>query len=93
MNSILQVMMHNPILKAYFLSGKHNYKTCENDTQTCMACQMDILFEKFQQNEKLPITPHQALYAMVCLVNVVDEQAKHGRIRPARRTRIFHFPN
>jgi ubiquitin carboxyl-terminal hydrolase 22/27/51 len=64
MNSVLQAIVHNPLLKAYFLEGKHSNQLCTKETKTCMACQIDILFEKFVSNDKMPITPHNILYCM-----------------------------
>lgn len=42
MNVILQSLVHNPLLKAYFLSDRHNPKNCQK--QFCMCCEMDDLF-------------------------------------------------
>lgn len=44
MNVILQSMAHNPLLKAHFLSDRHNYKSCKR--KYCMCCEMDKLFEQ-----------------------------------------------
>lgn len=42
MNVILQSLVQNPLLKAYFLSDRHNPKNCQK--QYCMCCEMDDLF-------------------------------------------------
>ncbi|KII89707.1 hypothetical protein PLICRDRAFT_685039 [Plicaturopsis crispa FD-325 SS-3] len=42
LNAILQALVHNPLLRNYFLSDKHNYKLCKNTDCTC--CEMDKLF-------------------------------------------------
>lgn len=42
MNVILQSLVHNPLLKAYFLSDNHSPKNCK--TQNCMCCEMNDLF-------------------------------------------------
>jgi ubiquitin C-terminal hydrolase len=45
MNVILQSMIHNPPLRAYFLSDQHSAKECmAEDHNRCLACQMDQLF-------------------------------------------------
>ena len=44
MNTILQTFIHNPLLRAHFLSDKHNSKMCQNSS-TCLACEMDKLFQ------------------------------------------------
>lgn len=42
MNVILQSFIHNPLLKAYFLSDQHNPTQCT--TKYCLCCEMDRLF-------------------------------------------------
>lgn len=46
MNVILQCFIHNPPLRSYFLSDKHNARACPNDRATCLACQTDNLFSQ-----------------------------------------------
>ena len=54
LNVVLQCFVHNPLLRNYFLSDKHNCKQCKVDNCTC--CEMDKLFTevvlsfKFQNN-------------------------------------------
>lgn len=47
MNVILQSLVHNPLLKAYFLSDRHNPKNCQK--QFCMCCEMDDLFAQVKK--------------------------------------------
>ncbi|PVG04291.1 cysteine proteinase [Serendipita vermifera] len=42
MSVILQCFLHNPLLRNYFLSDKHNTQLCEQ--QNCMCCELDQLF-------------------------------------------------
>ena len=44
MNVILQSFIHNPLLKAYFLSDQHNPTRCNN--KFCLCCEMDNLFSQ-----------------------------------------------
>jgi ubiquitin carboxyl-terminal hydrolase 22/27/51 len=39
---ILQCFLHNPLLRNFFLSDKHNTKLCGK--QNCMCCELDQLF-------------------------------------------------
>ncbi|RUP47522.1 hypothetical protein BC936DRAFT_145648 [Jimgerdemannia flammicorona] len=55
MNVILQSLIHNPLLRAYFLSDRHNSNLCI--TKNCMCCEMDKLFAK-------PYGPTSFLQAM-----------------------------
>ena len=42
LNVILQSIIHNPLLRNYFLSDKHNSKLCKHKECTC--CEIDKLF-------------------------------------------------
>lgn len=42
LNVVLQSFVHNPLLRNYFLSDKHNEKLCKSTDCTC--CEMDRLF-------------------------------------------------
>ena len=42
LNVVLQCLAHNPLLRNYFLSDKHNCRQCKNDD--CTSCEMDKLF-------------------------------------------------
>ncbi|KAG1602373.1 hypothetical protein G6F47_002825 [Rhizopus delemar] len=55
MNVILQSLVHNPLLKAYFLSDNHSPKNCK--TQNCMCCEMNDLFTQLYSGDKQPYGP------------------------------------
>jgi ubiquitin carboxyl-terminal hydrolase 22/27/51 len=42
LNVVLQSFIHNPLLRNYFLSDKHNSKLCK--VKDCTCCEMDRLF-------------------------------------------------
>jgi hypothetical protein len=42
LNVILQTLVHNPLLRAHFLSDLHNSKSCK--AKPCICCEMDRLF-------------------------------------------------
>jgi len=50
MNVIIQSFIHNPLLRAYFLGDRHNYKLCNNSF--CLACELDKLFAQVNYQEK-----------------------------------------
>ncbi|KAI9028353.1 hypothetical protein CLU79DRAFT_563267 [Phycomyces nitens] len=62
MNVILQSLVHNPLLKAYFLSDRHNPKYCDN--KYCMCCEMNNLFKQIYSSEKGPYGPCSFLKSM-----------------------------
>ncbi|CAO3588838.1 unnamed protein product [Absidia cylindrospora] len=62
MNVILQSFIHNPLLKAYFLSDQHNPKKCS--TKYCLCCEMDRLFAEIYSPRKEPYGPCHFLQAM-----------------------------
>lgn len=55
LNVILQCFIHNPLLRNYFLSGKHNCATCKNTDCTC--CELDNLFSEIYSGEPGPYGP------------------------------------
>jgi ubiquitin carboxyl-terminal hydrolase 22/27/51 len=46
---ILQALLHNPTLNAYFLAGRHDTTNC---SQGCMACATADVFMEFNSGEK-----------------------------------------
>jgi ubiquitin carboxyl-terminal hydrolase 22/27/51 len=42
LNVVLQCLAHNPLLRNYFLSDKHNHRQCK--IENCTSCEMDKLF-------------------------------------------------
>ncbi|KAL1932778.1 hypothetical protein VTP01DRAFT_8456 [Rhizomucor pusillus] len=62
MNVILQSFIHNPLLKAYFLSDQHNQLRCQ--IKHCLCCEMCNLFTEFYSGRKEPYGPCSFLYTM-----------------------------
>lgn len=50
MNVIIQAFLHNPLLRNYFLSDRHNASLC-NGAKTCLACEMDKIFSEFYSSD------------------------------------------
>ncbi|KAF8771980.1 ubiquitin carboxyl-terminal hydrolase 22-like [Argiope bruennichi] len=60
MNCILQVLVHTPLLRDYFLSDKH---TCLlKDSSECIVCEMYIIFQEFYSGRSEPHVPHKLVY-------------------------------
>ncbi|KAI8136790.1 hypothetical protein BJV82DRAFT_675667 [Fennellomyces sp. T-0311] len=62
MNVILQSFVHNPLLKAYFLSDQHSPGRCNN--KFCLCCEMDNLFAQIYSGKKEPYAPCHFLQSM-----------------------------
>lgn len=45
MNVVLQSFIHNPLLRNFFLSDRHNSSLCTN-RENCLACELDLLFNE-----------------------------------------------
>jgi ubiquitin carboxyl-terminal hydrolase 22/27/51 len=45
---VMQCFLHNPLLKNYFLSDKHNNQLCGK--VSCMCCELDLLFTEVFSN-------------------------------------------
>ncbi|KAH9481878.1 Ubiquitin carboxyl-terminal hydrolase 22 [Psilocybe cubensis] len=55
MNVVLQCFIHNPLLRNYFLSDKHNCKQCK--VENCTCCEMDKLFTEIYSDDPVPYGP------------------------------------
>lgn len=64
LNVILQSFIHNPLLRNYFLSDRHNSALCAAG-RDCLACEMDKLYaEFFTRSAPGPHGPTSFLYAI-----------------------------
>jgi len=55
LNVVLQCFAHNPLLRNYFLSDKHNCKLCK--VKDCTCCEMDKLFAEIYSYDTTPFGP------------------------------------
>ncbi|KAF9483191.1 cysteine proteinase [Pholiota conissans] len=55
LNVVLQCFIHNPLLRNYFLSDKHNCKQCK--IENCTSCEMDKLFTEIYSDDTTPYGP------------------------------------
>ena len=65
LNVILQSFIHNPLLRNYFLSDRHNASLCAAG-RDCLACEMDKLYAEFftRSDTPGPHGPTSFLYAI-----------------------------
>ncbi len=56
MNVIIQAFLHNPLLRNYFLSDRHNPSLCTGGS-TCLACEMDKIFVEFYSSDPGAVAP------------------------------------
>jgi ubiquitin carboxyl-terminal hydrolase 22/27/51 len=57
MNCIIQVLIHTPVLRDYFLSDRHNCKL-----SSCMVCEISKIFQEFYNGKTSPISLHNLLF-------------------------------
>ncbi|GFQ66870.1 ubiquitin carboxyl-terminal hydrolase 22 [Trichonephila clavata] len=68
MNCIVQVLVHTPVLRDYFLSDKH---IClKANPNTCVACEMFKIFQEFFSGNPEPYVPSELVY-------LIWQRAKH----------------
>jgi ubiquitin carboxyl-terminal hydrolase 22/27/51 len=60
LNCVLQSFIHNPLLRNFFLSDKHNHVLC-NKGKDCTCCEMDKLFGEIFSGESTPYAPAELL--------------------------------
>ncbi|KAF9007408.1 cysteine proteinase [Cyathus striatus] len=56
LNVVLQCLVHNPLLRNYFLGDKHNSKQCKIE-ENCTCCEMDKLFSEIYSDDTSPYGP------------------------------------
>ncbi|KDQ15866.1 hypothetical protein BOTBODRAFT_65156 [Botryobasidium botryosum FD-172 SS1] len=61
LNVVLQMLIHNPLLRNFFMSDKHNSKLCK--TKNCISCEMDKLFTEVYAPTSAPYGPATFLHA------------------------------
>lgn len=57
MNCIIQVLIHTPVLRDYFLSDRHSCKL-----SSCMVCEISKIFQEFYSGKTSPISLHDLLF-------------------------------
>ncbi|THH11391.1 hypothetical protein EW146_g8064 [Bondarzewia mesenterica] len=102
LNVILQSIIHNPLLRNYFLSDKHNSKLCK--AKDCTCCEIDKLFTEARASLlDYDFSIHQVrFYAAdihpfndslrpdIALERDVARIVRDFRLRPTRRARILY---
>jgi len=61
LNVVLQALIHNPLLRNFFLSDKHNNSSKACKLTQCMNCEMDKLFAEVYSGNKAPYGPASLL--------------------------------
>ncbi|XP_063934211.1 ubiquitin carboxyl-terminal hydrolase 22-like isoform X2 [Zophobas morio] len=68
MSCILQSFIHNPLLRNFFLSGKHTEELCvlrsAKKKSVCLACELNFLFREFFSGSIHPYSPHKFLHSV-----------------------------
>lgn len=62
LNVVLQSFIHNPLLRNYFLSDRHNHRLCKHTD--CVCCEMDQLFTEIYSTSTAPFGPTSFLATM-----------------------------
>ncbi|CAE6487435.1 unnamed protein product [Rhizoctonia solani] len=75
LNVIVQTMVHNPLVRNYYMSDRHNHQLCE--TKDCMSCEMDQLFTKIYSSEPGPFVPTSLLHCLWVKSTELATYAQH----------------
>ncbi|KAF2835971.1 ubiquitin carboxyl-terminal hydrolase 2 [Patellaria atrata CBS 101060] len=51
MSVVLQSLIHNPFIKAFYLGEGHKSSTCEREKEGCTSCALDEIFTEFHSKE------------------------------------------
>jgi ubiquitin carboxyl-terminal hydrolase 22/27/51 len=73
MSVIIQTFLHNPILRAHYLSDRHNHRTCvisrasKEKIPSCLGCEMDKMFAEVRcYMPPISVQGPQPLFAQQC---------------------------
>lgn len=61
MNSVLQCVLLVPWVKSYFLAGMHLPCTADPEGRTCLACEVDTLYQELYSTAAMAHSPHSFL--------------------------------
>ncbi|KAI0033090.1 cysteine proteinase [Vararia minispora EC-137] len=75
LNVVLQSLVHNPLLRNYYLADKHNRLLCE--AMDCTSCEMDKLFNEMYTSSPAPFGPASLLAATWRTSGGVSGYAQH----------------
>lgn len=77
LNSVLQALLHTPLLKNFFLSDRHNRYVCQQRTRRknglnagelqipslCLSCDLDAMYSAVFSGDRKPYSPAKFLYS------------------------------
>ncbi|KAK9916520.1 hypothetical protein WJX75_003670 [Coccomyxa subellipsoidea] len=67
MNSVLQALLHAPLLRNFYLGGSHTAALCiHRQSKPCLSCELDGLFSAAYSGASAPFSPAAFLYAWWC---------------------------
>lgn len=85
LNVILQSFLHNPLLRAYYLSDRHNWRAC--DKTGCMSCELDKLFtDVYSPNSSTNNSPGASQQSNVSTGTVSSNSGALGPVSILRTT-------
>lgn len=76
LNSVLQALLHTPLLRRYFLSDRHNRFVCQQRSKRkngegaeeqmtatlCLSCDLDAMYSAVFSGDRRPYSPAKFLY-------------------------------
>ncbi|XP_020598682.1 ubiquitin carboxyl-terminal hydrolase 22-like isoform X2 [Phalaenopsis equestris] len=76
LNSVLQTLLHTPLLRNYFLSHRHNRFVCQEERMKqdegadeqvtaalCLSCDLDAMYSAVFSGDRRPYSPAKFLYS------------------------------
>ncbi|KAF8866191.1 cysteine proteinase [Acephala macrosclerotiorum] len=91
MTVILESLVHNPLVRNFYLSEGHKPETCprsQND-ESCLSCNMDEMFQDFNNTDKKdPFRPHDILGSFI-----LSSKAAYAALLPNEQQDAHEFLN
>lgn len=91
MTVILESLVHNPLVRNFYLSEGHKPTTCprSQNNEPCLSCNMDEMFQLFNNFEdKTPFRPHDILGSFI-----LSSKAAYAALLPNEQQDAHEFLN
>ncbi|XP_052266295.1 ubiquitin carboxyl-terminal hydrolase 22-like isoform X1 [Dreissena polymorpha] len=62
MNTIVQALIHTPVLREYFLADRHVCQLLKEENEQCLVCELSSIFQEFYSGISSTYIPYRLLH-------------------------------
>jgi len=90
MNTIVQALIHTPVLREYFLADKHVCQMSKDGNEQCLVCELSRIF---QEVGKITILQGLFLLLINLVYHICEKPVENGYILNDNSYKIHFFLN